>query len=114
VTADTQVEVNEVTRTSAYGDVLDPDRSDWRLLNGGIIAKMTDDEYQKEYAHLFAASTQLLELLRAAVGWYGAETYNHYIEQAPVWVTDAACLLEKLPRNADCPDYEFRRKENTL
>jgi hypothetical protein len=87
--------------TNQFGDQLQPDRSDWQLLNGRIIAKMTDDEYQEQYAHLFANAPRLLELLRAAVRWYGLETCNHYIEQAPWWVTDAACLLEKLPRRTE-------------
>jgi hypothetical protein len=99
-TIDTDVHVNEVPVTNQFGDKLQPDRSDWQLLNGRIIAKMTDDEYQREYAALFANSPWLLELLRAAVGWYRLETCNHYIEQPPVWYVDAVCLLEKLPRRA--------------
>lgn len=107
-TIDTQVHVNEIPVTNQYGDQLQPNRSDWSLLNGRIIAKMTDDEYQKEYAHLFALSPQLLELLRAAVAWYGYETCAHYVEQAPVWVTDAVWLLSKMPSKlADCPEFRY-------
>jgi hypothetical protein len=67
-TIDTDVHVNEVPVTNQFGDKLQPDRSDWQLINGRIVAKMTDDEYQREYATLFANSPWLLEPL-----WVGID-----------------------------------------
>ena len=72
VTTDTEVEVDEIPVTSPFGDQLQPDRSNWHLLNGSFIAKMTDHEDQKQYAHLFAAAPALLDSLQAIVSEYEA------------------------------------------
>ncbi len=68
-TADAEVEVDETPVTNRFGDQLQPDRSDWYLLKGDIVAKMTDTEDQAAYARLFVHAPELLSALHGLAVW---------------------------------------------
>ena len=95
-TADAEVEVDEIPVTNRFGDQLQPDRSDWYLLKGDIVAKMTDTEDQAAYARLFVHAPELLAALTDLLdqmdgigipNWHGAEGLS--LEQARAAIAKA-------------------------